>query len=444
VEKPGSKRYSKALRAFLAGRLWSKREAKEIHGNAETDWEDAGHMLHNWQFRQLTRARYIWHCFWQRTGLPGKTVLDLVQLVGLPLAILLITNSYNSASQRDSLQNALAQKNLEIDKAADDERQKLLDEYLKDIMSLVKEEDPWDCQVLTTDCKNWNPDDTAFSIARAKTFIAIQSLDPRRQRLVIQSLQSTGLNTLPNGKSRGLIAGAGGSLARANLKGADLEGLNLDGVDLQYADLQGANLVRTSMIGANLKGANLSDTKIESSSLIDANLENAYLFRASLVCTRLMGADFTGSMLSGAKFYEPDKQLGLSANSCPQAKQTTSYFYHVEPRNEVYAVKSLRNAVYNKNRQYVFIRRIRGRLEKVVAVSLFQPLRLPWEEPYATEEPTVLGDKDLSTITAELANDKGVMRTLQSQTATDDDKGSKRWYHDAFYCLIPSVCRRAP
>lgn len=320
------------------------------------------------------------------------------------------------------MQNALAQKNLEIEKAADNERQKLLDEYLKDIMSLVKEEDPWDCQVLTSNCKNWNPDDTAFSIARAKTFIAIQSLEPRRQRLVIQALQATGLNTLPNGTSRGLIAGPGGSLARANLKGADLEGLNLDGVDLQYSNLQGANLVRTSMIGANLKGANLSDAKIEKSSLIDANLEDAYLFRASLVCTRLKGADFTRSMLSGAKFYEPDKQLGLSANSCPQVTQNTSHFYTVIPGNEILAVNSVRNAVFNDKRQYVYIRRIRGRLEKIVAVSLFQPLRWPWEQPYATEEPTVLGDKDLAIITAELASKKGVMRTLQTQTAKDDDR----------------------
>lgn len=423
----GSKGYSKALRAFLAERLWIKRELKEIQGSAESDWEDAGRILRSWNIRQVIRVRYFWHCFWLKTGLPGKTLLDLVQMVGLPLAILWITSAYNSASQRDSLQNALAQKNLEIDKSADNERQKLLDEYLKDIMTLVKEEDPWDCQDLTKNCKNWNPDDTAFSIARARTFIAIQSLDPRRQRLVIQALQSTGLNTLPNGISRGLIAGAGGSLARANLKGADLEGLNLDRVDLQYANLQGAILVRTSMIGANLKGANLSDARIEKSSLVDANLQDAYLFRASLVCTRLMGADFTDAMLSGAKFYEPDKQLGLSANKCPEVPQPRRNFYTVYPGKEFYAVRFVRNAVYNDKRQDVFIRRIRGRSEKIVAQSLFQPLRLPWEQPYATEEPTVLGDGELTAITVELKEDgKGTMRTLQTQEKADGDMEAKK------------------
>jgi hypothetical protein len=415
-----SKGYSKALRAFLAERLWIKRESKEIQGSAESDWEDAGRILRSWDVRQIIRVRYFCHCFWRKTGLPGKTLLDLIQMVGLPLAILWITNTYNSASQRDSLQNVLAQKNLEIDKSADNGRQELLDEYLKDIMTLVKEEDPWDCKEPTKNCKNWNPDDTAFSIARARTFIAIQSLDPRRQRLVIQALQSTGLNTLPNGNSRGLISGAGGSLARANLKGADLEGLNLDRIDLQYANLQGANLVRTSMIRANLKGANLSDARIEKSSLIDANLQDAVLFRASLVCTRLMGADFADAMLSGAKFYEPNKQLGQSANKCPRVPQLAAHFYTVDPGKEIYAVRSVRNAIYNDNRQDIFVRRIRGRPEKIVAQSLFQPLRMPWEQPYATEEPTVFGEDELTAITAELKEGgKGVMRSPQADEKVD-------------------------
>jgi hypothetical protein len=210
---------------------------------------------------------------------------------------------------------------------------------------------------------------------------------------------------------------SGGSIARANLRGADLEGLNLNHVDLQYSSLQGANLVRASLIKANLKGSNISDAKLDRSNLIDANLQEALLFRASLVCARLYNADFTDAMLSGAKFYEIDEQLKVSANKCPASDNWTDFLvYRVKADTEIYNAKSFKNAIYNANKQEVYIRTIRGRPEKQIATSWFSPMRLPLERPYATEEPTIFGSDKTEKIVQKLTCDsKGPLRLFNGE-----------------------------
>jgi len=411
-----SKKYKTALRRFLAEQLWSHRSKDDLPGDSYQDWVDAGRLLGSFRVRQYTRLRLILSRTVHWTGFRDKTLWEILTTVLLPLSLIGATALFNRATQQDSLDTAFSQKRVELDKLADSERQKIMIEYFNDLMALVKAENPWTCQDASNQCKTWNKGGTAYSIAQAQTLVALQVLDPRRQRLMIQFLQSSGLNTL-NGNS-GLLSG--GSIARANLRGADLEGLNLNHVDLQYSSLQGANLVRASLIKANLKGSNISDAKLDRSNLVDANLQEALLFRTNLVCARLYNADFTGAMLSGAKFYENDEQLKVSANKCPSPDGdgwTDFSVYGVDADKEVYNAKSFKNAIYNASKQEVYIRTIRGRPEKQIATSWFNPMRLPFERPYAIEEPTIFGSDKSERIVQKLTcENKGPLRLFNGES----------------------------
>jgi hypothetical protein len=397
----GNERYGKMLQGFLAQRLWIQRERNGIPGSPERDWEEARRLLSKRRGVLIARFIALGDYLWRKTGFSGKTLWDAIQTVGLPLTVLLISNAFSYTSQMHTSRNAIAQKNIELAKEADAERQKFLDSYLLQMMSFVEKEDPLDCHKKEFKCQQWKKDDTQFLLARLKTIVALQILDPRRQQLVIQFLQSSGLNIgmmTDKGLRYGLLDD--GNLARANLRGADLEGLHLDGVDLQYANLEATNLVRTSLKKANLKGANLSDSRIERATLVDANLEDAYLFRASLVCTRLSGANLKGARLNGAKFYETDPDLQEIANKCPEKsslKQTSDFSdadnYDVDSRTEILKVKDIGDAVVNNAELDIFLRTRRGRREIIPAKSLVQPLRYPWEKPYAREQPTILADR---------------------------------------------------
>lgn len=438
----GNERHGKTLQGFLAQRLWIQREREGIPGSPERDWEEARRLLSKRRGVIIARFVILGDYLWRKTGFSGKTLWDAIQTVGLPLTILLISNSFSYTSQMHASRNAIEQKNIELAKEADAERQKFLDSYLLQMMDFVKTEDPWDCHQMNFPCKKWNKDDTQFLLARLKTLVALQILDPRRQQLVIQFLQSSGLNTgmiTDNGTQYGLLDG--GNLARANLRGADLEGLHLDGVDLQYANLEAANFVRTSLKKANLKGANLSDSRIERATLVDANLEEANLFRTSLICTRLRGANLKGARLNGAKFYETDPDLQEIANKCPEqlllfSPSNTSRIdnYNVNPRTEFLSVKTVKDAVVNNAKMDIFLRTRSRRRELIPAKSLVQPLRYPWEIPYAQEQPTILADikiilKDISSKTLNKYNANG-NNILIAAVLRCRGKGGLRFYAD--------------
>lgn len=117
-------------------------------------------------------------------------------------------------------------------------------------------------------------------------------------------------------------------------------------------------------------------------------------------------------MLSGAKFYENDEQLKVSANKCPDSGGWTDFLvYRVDADTEVYNAKSFKNAIYNATRQEVYIRTIRGRPEKQIATSWFNPIRLPFERPYAVEDPTIFGSNNTERVVQKLTcESKGPLR----------------------------------
>ena len=151
----GNERHGKTLQGFLAQRLWIQREREGIPGRPERDWEEARRFLSKRRGIIIARFIVLGDYLWRKTGFSGKTPWDAIQTVGLPLTVLLISNSFSYTSQMHASQNAIEQKNIELAKEADAERQKFLDSYLLQMMDFVRTEDPWDCHDNGKDCKYW-------------------------------------------------------------------------------------------------------------------------------------------------------------------------------------------------------------------------------------------------------------------------------------------------
>ncbi len=171
------------------------------------------------------------------------------------------------------------------------------------------------------------PGSDKFIVAQSRTVIALQSLDKKRQHLIIQFLQASGLNqvsdkTKPdeNGKvtlrqgDRVLLYQAQMSkanLANSDLSGGILIGANLEGANLgcippdsrdssQCSDLIGADLTSADLTSADLSGAYLSYAYLSYAHLFGADLSGADLINADLSYANLSGANLSYANLSGA------------------------------------------------------------------------------------------------------------------------------------------------
>jgi uncharacterized protein YjbI with pentapeptide repeats len=147
-------------------------------------------------------------------------------------------------------------------------------------------------------------------IARVRTLTALEQLDGKRKRIVLQFLHESGLID----KDKRITA-----LRGADLSGADLHGDHLGGVDLRRADLSNI-IVRDEEImvfsaseggytfadlrGADLRKANLSGANLSGALLDGANLSEANLHAADLSGIDLRGTDLHGTLLRAANLYE--------------------------------------------------------------------------------------------------------------------------------------------
>jgi len=148
-------------------------------------------------------------------------------------------------------------------------------------------------------------------VARAQTMVALEGLDPRRKRILLQFLHEADLII---GGDRQIVSLAGAPLREANLNGADLRGADLSGVDLSGADLSGADLNgtclsgacldRADLSGAELRGAYLNKTDLSGADFSGADLSGADLGEASLSGADLSGADLSGADLSRAELLD--------------------------------------------------------------------------------------------------------------------------------------------
>ena len=177
------------------------------------------------------------------------------------------------------------------------------------------------------------PGSKEFIIAQARTVTAFQSLDKKRQSLLIQYLTGAGLNyasiDLKKDKNGNVLIGTddrvllyrarmvkidlkNSDLSSAVLIGANLSAANLGCVpldskerrhcsDLRETDLRDANLSDADLSNANLSSADLSSAILSSADLSGANLSSAILTDANLY-----GADLSSAILTDANLYGAD------------------------------------------------------------------------------------------------------------------------------------------
>lgn len=129
------------------------------------------------------------------------------------------------------------------------------------------------------------PGSEVRQVARVRTLTTLGSLDPGRNKIVLQFLQDAHL--------------IGTQDSAINLSNADLSKDDLSGADLAGADLSGATLSDATLKGANLKGANLIDADLRKVDLSNANLSGAVLTGAFLGSATMNHATLTGANLSG-------------------------------------------------------------------------------------------------------------------------------------------------
>ena len=176
------------------------------------------------------------------------------------------------------------------------------------------------------------PGSKEFIIAQARTVTAFQSLDKKRQSLLIQYLTGAGLNyasiDLKKDKNGNVLIGTddrvllyrarmvkidlkNSDLSSAVLIGANLSAANLGCVpldskerrhcsDLRETDLRDANLSDADLSNANLSSADLSSADLSSTHLLDANISNANILDANLSNADLSNAFLRDAVLSHA------------------------------------------------------------------------------------------------------------------------------------------------
>lgn len=322
--------------------LWSQR------GEDSTDaenWADAiKEMYRERALKRVTKPlrRWWWRTglgsplqrWWEWTGIKEKKGWDFLQLLIAPVllgAIALGLQEY--VKEHDQ-------------KVADDKaKQDTLVKYLDQMADSMKDD------LLTA-----KPGDKRFIVAQARTVLALQSLDKKRQHLVVQFLQATGFNKVgkqrPLGKD-GMVHLRSGEkvllfqaqLSKANLVNSDLSGAMLISVNLEYAnlgckppegldpiqcsDLSGTNLRAADLKGADLSGANLFGAKISDANLWGANLQGANLKGSLLASNNIKLANFTGADLEGAIIISTDFSQAVGLTSQQLEGSRGPFFCHV-------------------------------------------------------------------------------------------------------------------
>ncbi len=213
------------------------------------------------------------------TGLKGRTLWDIAELVLVPLSLAAVAYLLSSAQRRED--RAIAER----DRAADRELARTREQYdtVQNYLSVI------------TELIRSGPleDDRLRSVARSRTLTVLGGLDANGKRTVMRFLQEAGLIASPEPT----IDLNGADLRGADLSGTGLGGAELSGCDLTDADLRGASLSSarlrfTNLQGADLSGANLvhaevgaalldDKTKFDEALVISANLSEPYPFRAS-------------------------------------------------------------------------------------------------------------------------------------------------------------------
>jgi uncharacterized protein YjbI with pentapeptide repeats len=261
----------------------------QIRIRAYHQWQKHGgrSSVENWDaaIKELETEFRWWKKVWRWTGIGEKKGWDLLPLLFVPLLLAMIGEF---AKQREQ---AIA-----TDKA----QQETLVKYLDQMAESIK----------TDDLLKAKPNKKIFIVAQIRTITALQSLNPDRQRAVIQFLRTANLLN-PNYSS---LAEAEKKKSKTNSQQQDSHGLfykaqmwniNLQDAILFCADFRKAELRKADLVGvdlgcADLRGTYFADANLRGAFFHRANLRDAFLLDANLSGANLMGADLRDAYLGGA------------------------------------------------------------------------------------------------------------------------------------------------
>jgi uncharacterized protein YjbI with pentapeptide repeats len=194
------------------------------------------------------------------------TVRDWLQLLMVPLAIAVVGLWF--AAHQDARQQQIEDRRAASDRqiAEQSAQEDALQAYLDQMSTLL----------LDKDLRTSDEDSEVRTLARARTLLVLERLDPSRKTEVMEFLVE-----------EELVGGVDGEVPIVPLSGADLSGADvssggvylteekgsgadLGGAWLSGADLSGANLRLAYLVGADLSGAYLDDANLSFADLTDA------------------------------------------------------------------------------------------------------------------------------------------------------------------------------
>ena len=219
-------------------------------------------------------ALVAWDSVWPRwTGLRGRTLWDLADLVIIPISLAVI--GYLLSNAQRSQERVLA----ETERTTDREIARARDQHAA-IQAYLS--------ALTELLVSGNMQDETFRpLARSRTLVILEGLDPRGKRDVVRFLKEAGMIAVEN------------------------PSVDLHSADLTDADLGGLDLSQSCLAGANLSKSNLASATISGSTLAHADLTGADLSGASLIGAMVGPAlmdertTFDGCNLIMADFRDP-------------------------------------------------------------------------------------------------------------------------------------------
>ncbi len=190
--------------------------------------------------RDQKRLSYLRRKKWRWLGFSSKTLWDWLQLLGvLAIAVVLALGTLWFSAKQGQISDAMVknqhdtalaisqqQRDTALAIAEDQQREATLNTYLDRMSALLLDKNLNDPRAATE----------VRELARARTLIALRSLDPPRKGVLIQFLYESGL--INN----------------------DHPVVDLTGADLSNADLSRATLSNADLSGADLGGAHYSCT----------------------------------------------------------------------------------------------------------------------------------------------------------------------------------------
>jgi hypothetical protein len=255
------------------------------------------------------------------TGLRGKTLWDLLQLLIVPLVLVgigLLFEMQQAERQRvvemqqaerqrvmEEQQQALEDRRAKAERELADQRaqDEALQAYLDQMGNLLLEKDlRASDEYIERDLPTSDQDSEERTLARARTLTVLGRLDPSRKTAVIQFLVEAKLIQVENPEYDGLLMW-GGQMYRGEGREPVIR---LSGADLSGADFNGADVSGGELLKADLSEADLTFARLKYAILWDANLSDAELLNAELLNAELLNADLSGA--EGITNEELDQQ----------------------------------------------------------------------------------------------------------------------------------------